>query len=220
MLSSARHAGEHSLYRSRRRRNPPESLRQEDRACIRSLESDTGALRLRIHRRGTPAGAPIVDGAATGNLSGTRDRWGLKLPVRSACPRIVHRPRSTAQMTRAATQTPAHAPDLAAAARMGRFARCPIHAGGDDLDPVEARTRIPNGSSSSAHGLPDGKQPHETITADACWHMPRTRSAEHSLRGHPRADLRRHGWPTWDRRQTAPSRPASHPGRRDFTTSR
>ena len=52
VLSSARHAGENSRQESPKAQ-PPEPLRQKDRACRTSLESDTSALRLRIHRRGT-----------------------------------------------------------------------------------------------------------------------------------------------------------------------
>jgi hypothetical protein len=52
VLSSARHAEERSSMESPKAQ-PPEPLRQKDRACSKSLESDTSAERLRIHRRGT-----------------------------------------------------------------------------------------------------------------------------------------------------------------------
>ena len=52
VLSSARHAGENSSMESPKAQ-PPEPLRQKDRVRSKSLESDTSALRLRIHRRGT-----------------------------------------------------------------------------------------------------------------------------------------------------------------------
>ena len=77
VLSSARHAGENSTQESPKAQ-PPEPLRQKDRVCSTSLESDTNAQRLRIHRRGTRSATRhiYVYGAMTGNLSGTRDRWG------------------------------------------------------------------------------------------------------------------------------------------------